>query len=68
VNVRPGGGPPQQAFQDCIEKVAAKFHEVVTYQPASRFWAFQGIETAIFIALGLLLVGLCFWWVRHRLA
>ena len=68
VHVRVAGGPPQQAFQDCIAKVAAKYHEVVTYQPASRFWAFQGIETAIFIALGLLLVGLCFWWVRHRLA
>jgi hypothetical protein len=48
--------------------VAAKYHEVVTYQPASRFWAFQGIETAIFVVLALLLAGLCFWWVRHRLA
>jgi hypothetical protein len=64
----PGGGPPQQAFQDCLAKVASKFHESVTYQPASRFWAFQGIETAIFIALALLLASLCFWWVRHRLA
>ena len=23
----------------------------VTYQPASRFWAFQSIETGIFVAL-----------------
>jgi hypothetical protein len=63
----PGGGPPQ-AFQQCIAKLATRFHEVVTYQPASRFWAFQGMETAIFMVLGLLMVGLCFWWVRHRLA
>jgi hypothetical protein len=61
-------GPGPQAFQDCVAKVAAKYHEVVTYQPASRFWAFQGIETAIFLVLALLLAGLCFWWVRHRLS
>jgi ABC-type transport system involved in multi-copper enzyme maturation permease subunit len=63
-----GSGPGPQAFQDCVAKVAAKYHEVVTYQPASRFWAFQGIETAIFLVAALLLVGLCFWWVRHRLS
>jgi hypothetical protein len=63
-----GNGPGPQAFQDCVTKVAAKYHEVVTYQPASRFWAFQGIETAIFVVLALLLAGLCFWWVRHRLS
>jgi hypothetical protein len=68
-HVRPGGnGPAPQAFQDCVAKVAAKYHEVVTYQPASRFWAFQGIETAIFVVLAFLLAGLCFWWVRHRLS
>ena len=63
-----GNGPGPQAFQDCVAKVAAKYHEVVTYQPASRFWAFQGMETAIFLVLALLLAGLCFWWVRHRLS
>jgi hypothetical protein len=61
-------GPGPQAFQDCVAKVAAKYHEIVTYQPASRFWAFQGIETAIFLALALLLAGLCFFWVRRRLS
>jgi hypothetical protein len=67
-HVRVGNGPGPQAFQNCVAKVAVKYHEVVTYQPASRFWAFQGIETAIFLVLALLLAGLCFWWVRHRLA
>jgi hypothetical protein len=40
----------------------------VVYQPFSRYWAFQGIETAIFVVLALLLAGFCFWWVRHRLS
>jgi hypothetical protein len=61
-------GPGPRAFQDCVGKVGAKYHEVVTYQPASRFWALQGLETALFIVLALLLAGLCFWWVRRRLS
>jgi hypothetical protein len=32
------------------------FHETVTYQPAGRFWAFQGMEAAIFVVLAALLV------------
>lgn len=38
----------------------------VTYQPASRYWAFQWYETAIFLALALALAGLCFWQIRRR--
>jgi hypothetical protein len=63
----PGGGPPA-VFRDCAAKLSARFHEVITYQPANRYWALQGLETAIFIVVGLVLVGLCFWWVRHRLS
>jgi hypothetical protein len=36
----------------------------VTYQPASRYWAFECIETAIYLALALLLAGLCFLRIR----
>ncbi len=42
--------------------------QVVIYQPASRYWAFQWYETAIYIALALALAGLCFLWARHRLS
>jgi len=38
------------------------------YQPASRFWTFQAIETGIFLALSLILVATTIWWVNHRLA
>jgi hypothetical protein len=41
--------------------------QVVTYQPASRYWAFQAEETAIYLALALVLSGVCAWWVRSRL-
>jgi hypothetical protein len=63
--VHPAGN---NAFNACATKVAAAFHEVVIYQPANRYWAFQGLETAVFLVLAALLGGLCFWWVRHRLA
>jgi hypothetical protein len=36
------------------------------YQPASRFWTFQAIETSIFLALTASLLGLTIWWVNHR--
>ena len=38
----------------------------ISYQPASRYWAFQWYETAIFLALALTLAGFCVWQIRHR--
>ncbi|MEO7000358.1 MAG: ABC transporter permease subunit [Ktedonobacterales bacterium] len=40
----------------------------LVYQPANRFWLFQGIETAIFVALTLALISLTIWWVRWRIS
>jgi hypothetical protein len=40
---------------------------VFTYQPAGRFWIFQGIETGICLVLGLLAVAIAHWWVSRRL-
>ena len=37
----------------------------VTYQPASRFWAFQGIETGIFVVLAAVLLGVTFWVLKR---
>jgi len=64
---RQPGPQSQPAYQACVAKVAAKFHEAVTYQPASRYWAFQWYETAIFVGLALILTGFSFWWIRRRL-
>lgn len=61
-------GPANQAaFQNCVAKLATKFHVVATYQPASHYWTFQWYEMGIFLALALILAACCFWWVRYRL-
>jgi hypothetical protein len=38
----------------------------VTFQPASRFWAFQGIETGIFVILAAALLGVAFMVLSRR--
>ncbi len=35
--------------------------EAITYQPASRYWPLQWIETGIFLALAFAITGICFW-------
>jgi hypothetical protein len=42
--------------------------QIVSYEPASRFWAFQWAETAIFVAIAIALAGFCTWWIRRRVA
>jgi hypothetical protein len=42
-----------------------QLREVLVYQPASRYWAFQGYETAMFLGLAVLFSGFCLWWVRR---
>jgi hypothetical protein len=38
------------------------------WQPASRYWLFQGIESGLLVALALALLALALWWVRARLS
>jgi hypothetical protein len=42
--------------------------EFLTYQPADRYWLFQGIEAAIFLALAGGCVAIMFWWIKRRAA
>ncbi|WP_125775906.1 ABC transporter permease subunit [Antribacter gilvus] len=46
--------------------VAQDLHFEYTYQPGSRYWAFQWIELSLFVALSLLLSGFGFLWLRRR--
>jgi len=57
------GGP--DAMHDCVARIAAAYHEVVTYQPASRYWPLQWEELGIFLAAALLLAAACAWRVRR---
>lgn len=56
------------ALRACITKLADTYHEVVTYQPAGRYWPLQWMELGTYVGGTVLLVGLCVWWVRRRLA
>ena len=38
----------------------------VVYQPADRYWTFQILETAIWLAIALVLTGFCTWRIRRR--
>jgi hypothetical protein len=51
-----------QACNDYVESLHLR--QTVTYQPASRYWAFQWIETAIYLALAL--AGFSFWWINRN--
>jgi ABC-type transport system involved in multi-copper enzyme maturation permease subunit len=56
-----------QALTQCFSTLSTKYHEVISYQPANRFWTFQTIETGLFVVFALALAGVCAWWVRHRI-
>ncbi|MDQ1534035.1 MAG: hypothetical protein QOF28_1796 [Actinomycetota bacterium] len=58
----------KSALNQCVAKVGTKYHAVTTYQPASRYWSFQWYELALFLGAAVVLCGLCFWWIRRRLA
>jgi len=51
----------------CLAKHGAGYSHAV-YQPASRFWTFQGIETAIYGGTALTLILLAAWWTHQRTA
>jgi hypothetical protein len=59
-----GALPPEGRLQHCLDSLGIR--EVVTYQPASRYWPLQLIETGIFLALALALARFCFWQLGRR--
>lgn len=62
--------PHDQATPGALRAALDRLHLCVAlvYQPASRFWALQLLETVIFSGVACVLIGFCFWLVRRRLA
>jgi hypothetical protein len=58
----------QTAQAACVAKYGAGAYNQELFQPADRFWLFQGIETALFVALAVLLVLAAVHLVRRRIA
>jgi hypothetical protein len=55
----------QVNYKTCANNLAARFHELVTYQPQSRYWTFQWYEMAIYMVLAIVLGGICLLWIRR---
>ena len=68
VSAVPTPASAQNLLQNCVTKLGARYHELVAYQPASKYWPFQWYELAIYLAVALALAGVSVWWIRRRLA
>ncbi|MER6663087.1 ABC transporter permease [Amycolatopsis japonica] len=66
----PGGrGTGADPMDLCLAEInRLGYRQHVIYHPPTRFWPFQWIESALYLALALGLAGFCFWWIRRRLA
>ncbi|MFD8483972.1 ABC transporter permease subunit [Kitasatospora sp. NPDC059673] len=58
-------GNHEPPSENCLAH--ANLHIAIDYQPADRYWPFQWIETAIFLALTAGLAALTTWGLRRRL-
>lgn len=70
--VPPGVCGPTRALSakgtigDCLAKHGYVMQSV--YEPASRFWALQGIETSVFVGAAAVLLAFAAWWTYRRAA
>ena len=72
--------PPDTAMQGCERAggegikildpscLPTNLYNHAVYHPASRFWLFQGIETALFAGAGIALIAFAAWWIHERIA
>jgi hypothetical protein len=61
-----GGLPSREAVDACLERLGVR--SVLTYQPGSRYWAFQLAESGIMLAVAAAAVGLAFVAIRRRIS
>jgi ABC-type transport system involved in multi-copper enzyme maturation permease subunit len=62
----PPNMPSPDQLGQCFSRLG--LHTLTTYQPASRFWAFQSIEFAIYAVLAAAFLATAAWVVRRRIA
>ena len=67
-NLKPSGNPT--AANHLVQRCVNQLHltNVISYQPASRYWPFQIYESLLCLAIALLLAGISVWWVRRRIS
>jgi hypothetical protein len=76
-----GARPDPGAVSRCVENAATKSFDQAclarhgisaissaVYQPAARFWLFQGAEAGIYLGAAAALVVFAGWWIRRRMA
>jgi hypothetical protein len=61
---QPGASGDKSGIVGCL--ASHGFRQVVTFQPGTRFWAFQGLEAAVFVIAAAALIGLVFWRVLTK--
>lgn len=61
-----GGVPAHDPWPQCLNEVSKAFRLDVAYQPVSRYWTFQWLETAIFLTLALAATATTFWLITKR--
>ncbi|HUN34473.1 MAG TPA: hypothetical protein VMU95_20910 [Trebonia sp.] len=62
--IPPGGGNASPSLVSCLSK--AGFRNVFSYQPGSRYWEFQGLETGIYVLMAAILLAVAFYAIRRR--
>jgi len=53
-------------FLPCLQALSHHLQLLVTYQPPSHYWPLQALETGVFLAAALLLIGATVWLVGRR--
>jgi ABC-2 family transporter protein len=60
------GGLTEADFQSCLQALSHHVRVLVAYQPPSHYWPLQALETCIFLAAGLALIGATVWRIGRR--
>ena len=60
----PGNLPDRDVVAACAQRIG--IHLRVVYQPGTRYWPFQGIETGIYLLMAAALIAVAAFVLHHR--